>query len=100
LKPTHAVTMHGILVLPALAWLLSFASWSERRRLRVVLGAGSGYIAVAGVVAMRNLVGLELRQIPVATIALLALAALSLLLTGFLACRATARCPGFTGRQE
>src|SRR5438093_2182892 len=32
LKPTHGVTMHGILVLPALAWLLSFARWSERRR--------------------------------------------------------------------
>jgi hypothetical protein len=39
LKPIHAVTMHAILVLPALAWLLSFATWSERRRVLVVLVA-------------------------------------------------------------
>ena len=44
LKPTHAVTMHAILVLPLLAWLLSFAGLDRatphrccacgRRRLR------------------------------------------------------------------
>ena len=32
LKPTHAVTLHAILVLPALAWLVSFADWSEESR--------------------------------------------------------------------
>src|SRR5439155_9510191 len=47
LKPTHAVTMHAILLLPALAWLLSFARWSERRRLQVVLLSAAGYIALA-----------------------------------------------------
>ena len=32
LKPTHAVTMHAILVLPLLAWLLSMTDWNERRQ--------------------------------------------------------------------
>jgi hypothetical protein len=60
LKPTHAVTMHAILLLPILAWLRSFVNWSERRRLRVVLVAAGGYIVLAGVVALGNLSGLEL----------------------------------------
>lgn len=54
LKPTHAVTMHGILLLPALAWLLSFTDWTERRRLGVVLLAGVGYVVVVGLVLVRN----------------------------------------------
>ena len=33
LKPIHAVTMHGILVLPMLAWLVSRTEWSERQQL-------------------------------------------------------------------
>jgi hypothetical protein len=28
-KPTHGVMMHDGLVLPALAWLLSFSNWNE-----------------------------------------------------------------------
>ena len=58
LKPTHAVTMHGILVLPLLAWLLSFADWSERDRLRVVLLASAAYLALASVIAIRNIAGI------------------------------------------
>ena len=58
LKPTHAVTMHAILVLPLLAWLLSFADWSERDRLRVVLLASAAYLALAGVIAIRNIAGI------------------------------------------
>jgi hypothetical protein len=54
LKATHAVMMHGILVLPALARLLSFVNWTERRRLRVVLVAAAGYVVLAGVVAVGN----------------------------------------------
>jgi hypothetical protein len=30
LKPVHAVLMHGILVLPLLAWLVSTMGWNER----------------------------------------------------------------------
>jgi len=58
LKPTHAVTMHGILVLPLLAWLLSFADWSERDRLRVVLLASAAYLALASAFAIRNIAGM------------------------------------------
>lgn len=55
LKPTHAVTMHAILVLPALARLLSFANWTERRRLAVVLATAAGSVVLAAVVAVENI---------------------------------------------
>ena len=58
LKPTHAVTMHGILVLPLLAWLLSFADWSERDRLRVVRLVSAAYLALASAFAIRNIAGM------------------------------------------
>ena len=58
LKPTHAVTMHAILVLPLLAWLLSFADWSERDRLRVVLLASAAYVVLASVIAIGNIAGM------------------------------------------
>src|SRR5205823_6752650 len=54
LKPIHAVTMHAILVLPALAWLLSFANWTERRRVAVVLLGAAGYLVLVLVVALEN----------------------------------------------
>jgi peptidoglycan/LPS O-acetylase OafA/YrhL len=92
LKPTHAVTMHAILVLPALAWLLSFANWNEGRRLRVVLLAAAGYIVIAGLVAVWNLSGLELSQTPL-VVALFALGALALLAAGLLALSGVARTP-------
>jgi hypothetical protein len=49
LKPIHAATMHGVLVLPALAWLLSFADWSEEKRTRVVWIAASLYVLTVGI---------------------------------------------------
>ena len=58
LKPTHFVTMHAILVLPAFAWLLSFTNWTEQRRLAVVLTAAGVYAIVAGAVAVANFTGL------------------------------------------
>jgi len=54
LKPTHAVLMHGILLLPALAWLLSFVDWSESRRVRVVAAASVVYVLGAAIVAIAN----------------------------------------------
>jgi hypothetical protein len=57
LKPTHAVTMHAILVLPLLAWLLSFTDWTERRRLNLVLLAATGYVVLASAVAVGNVMG-------------------------------------------
>jgi hypothetical protein len=64
LKPSHAVTMHAILVLPALAWLLSFVNWTEQRRLAVVLLAAAGYVVLVGLVVVVNVIGIELSQVP------------------------------------
>lgn len=55
LKPLHAVTMHAILVLPGLAWLLRFTRWDEPRRLRLIRVAAAGYtvaIAIAAVISL------------------------------------------------
>lgn len=46
LKTLHGVSLHAVLVLPALAWLLSRTSWSAGVRLRVV-GAAAGVYGVA-----------------------------------------------------
>jgi len=90
LKPTHAVTMHAILVLPMLAWLLSFANVSERRRLFLVLVGAVGYVVIAGTVAATNILGFEMSQVPV-TMALFGLGALSLLAAGLFALTAAVR---------
>ncbi|MGW7265633.1 hypothetical protein [Streptomyces sp. NPDC054842] len=55
LKPLHGVSLHAVLVLPALAWFLSRTSWSDRTRRRLVLAAVAGYgtaVAAAGVWAL------------------------------------------------
>lgn len=50
LKPAHFVTMHAILVLPLLAWLLTFTGLPEARRVRAVALASGAYWAVAALV--------------------------------------------------
>jgi hypothetical protein len=65
LKPAHAVTMHGILVLPALAWLLSLTGWDESRRLRLVWIAVAGYALLAGVVVAVSFAGIAPARAPV-----------------------------------
>ena len=57
LKPTHAVTMHAILVLPTLAWLLSRTEWSEDQQRRFVRFASAGYALLAAIVAAANMAG-------------------------------------------
>ncbi|MER6968660.1 hypothetical protein ABT408_34345 [Streptomyces halstedii] len=55
LKPLHGVSLHAVLVLPALAWLLSRTGWSERVRERVLYGAVGCYavaVLAAGVDAV------------------------------------------------
>lgn len=55
LKPLHGVSLHAVLVLPALAWLLSRTSWSERTRRRIVavaVGCYTAAVAGAGVWAV------------------------------------------------
>jgi len=83
LKPTHAVTMHGVLVLPLLAWLLSLSPWSERRRLALVLVASASYVLLVAIVAVANILGLELQQVFAGGVALFALGALALVATYF-----------------
>jgi hypothetical protein len=43
MKVPHAVALHAIQALPALAWLLSFTALTERVRLRLVVLATAGY---------------------------------------------------------
>jgi hypothetical protein len=45
LKPLHGVSLHAVLVLPALAWLLSRTSWSAAARRRIVTVAVGCYAA-------------------------------------------------------
>ncbi|WP_329363608.1 hypothetical protein [Streptomyces sp. NBC_01483] len=45
LKPLHGVSLHAVLVLPALAWLLSRTPWSDRTRHRVMYAAVGCYAA-------------------------------------------------------
>jgi hypothetical protein len=47
LKWFHAVTLHAVLVLPALAWLLGRTRFDERTRTKVVAAATVSYVVVA-----------------------------------------------------
>jgi hypothetical protein len=52
LKPLHGISLHAVLVLPALAWLMSRTAWSERTRHGVMRGAVACYaaaVAAAGI---------------------------------------------------
>jgi len=55
LKPLHGVSLHAVLVLPALAWTLSRTSWSavaRRRAVAVAVGCYAAAVAGAGVWAV------------------------------------------------
>ena len=60
LKPVHAVLMHGILVLPLLAWAISTAGWTERTQARVLR---AGIIAYA-MVAVGAAAGVLIQTVP------------------------------------
>ena len=55
LKPAHAVTMHAILIIPALAWLVSFTRWSDDRQLRVVQLGAFGYLLLSAVILLESI---------------------------------------------
>ena len=65
LKPSHAVLMHGILVLPLFAWFLTLTNWSERRQLNATLLAAGGYVLVAALTVTLNILRLT-PQLPLA----------------------------------
>jgi hypothetical protein len=54
LKPAHAVAMHAILVIPALAWLLTFTRWPERTRLHIVQLGVAGYLLLTAVTVVES----------------------------------------------
>jgi hypothetical protein len=98
LKPTHAVTLHAILVLPALAWLLSFTNWSEQRRLHVVLFGSAGYTALAATIAAGNIADLGLMS--PAVVAGVSFGTLLLVVTAFLVIQRVAHGPNPDGIQH
>jgi hypothetical protein len=53
LKPLHGVSLHAVLVLPALAWLLSRTGWSDEVRRRIVWGAVGLYTAAVVAAAVQ-----------------------------------------------
>jgi hypothetical protein len=57
MKVPHAVAIHAIQVLPALAWLLSFAALPEPRRLGLVRVAVLGYAALVAVSLLQTATG-------------------------------------------
>ncbi len=78
LKVPHAAGMHGIQVLPGLAWLLSFTTLPGRRQQRLVRAACAGYLGIVLVSAVQTFGGLAPWDLRLGTGALL-LASLLLL---------------------
>lgn len=66
MKVPHAVAMHAIQALPALAWLLGFARLPERRRLALVWAATLGYGALVAVSLLQTASGLAPMDVGVA----------------------------------
>jgi hypothetical protein len=56
LKPLHAVSLHGIVVLPAVAWLAARTAWTEAQRVRAVTIAVAGYVLAIVVALVVSLV--------------------------------------------
>ncbi|MET9338818.1 hypothetical protein [Nonomuraea sp. NPDC003804] len=79
LKVPHAVTLHAVQVLPALAWLLTLTAWSEAARVRLVAVAAAGYGGVVLVSVLQAAAGLAPADVTVASGVLLvaALAAMA-----------------------
>jgi len=57
LKPTHAVTMHAILVLPLLAWLVSFANLDRATAAALVLLGVAAIVRARGGRRVENVMG-------------------------------------------
>ena len=88
LKPLHAVAMHVVLVLPALAWLLAHTSWAEARRLRLVWVAVVADAVLTAVVGYEAFAGIPPLTPPLMLGALSAAALIVLATTGATALRA------------
>jgi hypothetical protein len=98
MKAPHAVSMHAVQVLPALAWLLSLAAIEERRRLSLVRAATLGYVALVAVSLLQTVAGRAPSDLGVAAAAL-GLLGVVLLGAAFLAALLALRNPmASTGR--
>ena len=58
MKLPHFLSLHGIEILPAIALLLFFSNWNERRRTHIVLLAAAGYAGLLAVSAYQTFSGL------------------------------------------
>jgi hypothetical protein len=59
LKPAHGVAMYGILVLPALAWLLGRTPWPDSARRRIVALGCLGYVVATAVTVYDGFAGVN-----------------------------------------
>jgi hypothetical protein len=84
LKVPHAVTIHGLQVLPGLAWLAQFTRWSERRRTRIVATSAVAYAGLCFVSGWQAFHGVTTIAFDPGVSAVAALS-LSLLIAAFVA---------------
>jgi hypothetical protein len=94
MKVPHAVAIHAIQVLPALAWLLSFAAVPEQRRVGLLRVAVLGYLALVVVSVLQTASGVAPFDVGVAAavLYLLGVALLGMaLVSAVLALRGPAR---------
>jgi hypothetical protein len=82
LKPLHAVAMHAVLVLPALAWTLRFTRHAEPQRLRIVKTAVAADAVLTAVIGVESFTGIAPLAAPLPLLALSALATAVLAGTG------------------
>jgi hypothetical protein len=92
MKVPHAVAIHAIQVLPILAWLLSFTTLGERRRLTLVGIAILGYVALVVVSLIQTATGMAPLEVGVVA-AVLYLLGVGLLGVAFLTALGTFRKP-------
>jgi hypothetical protein len=93
LKPLHAVAMHAVLVIPALAWLLAHTAWAEERRLRLVWVAVVADAVLTAVIGYEAFAGIPPLAPPLGLGVLTAAAVVVLAATGVVALRATSAAP-------
>lgn len=92
-KPAHFMPMHGILALPALAWLLSRTTWPERRRTQIVTAAATAYAFLCALAIIDSIAAIAPEDTPLATTVLAATAVLFLGATALLTLASPAPAP-------